>query len=151
PVTQPCYHDRAERRRSNPRELLEEGREPGDEIVEEGREAVEDREHEARIRRVATVAQPNLEAVEVARERVPDERVGPGTRVLPAEERNEHSEHDENPEPGPATPPRALRRDRGSRYGILGCGRVRPPRRRSRRAPPPDRPRRRQSRCRPRR
>ena len=48
-----------------PLEEVEEPRQPGHEVVEEAREAVEDPERDVRVRQVAVVREPRLEAVEV--------------------------------------------------------------------------------------
>src|SRR5581483_5185550 len=104
----------AERRRSGPGQLLEEGRQPRDEVVEERREAVEDVEDDARVRRVAVRAEPVLEVVEIAAERIPDERRRPDELVIPAEERDEQRDDDPCDEPEAAAPP-------GSRQGRGGC------------------------------
>src|SRR5262249_28198160 len=119
PVAEPRDDERAERDRPDPRQLVEERGEPRDEVVEEVREAVEDVEEEARVRHVALVAQPVLEAVEVADERVPDERVGPRLRVLPGEEPDQHPGDDEEDEHVAAPPPRPRGGDGGDGYCVV--------------------------------
>src|SRR5262249_50028698 len=113
PMSEPRDDERPERDGSDPRHLVEERPEPRHEVVEEVREPVEHVEEEARVRHVATVAQPVLESVEVADEGVPDERVRPRPGVLPAEEPDQHREDDEENEAYASSPPRTLRRDRG--------------------------------------
>ena len=122
PAAEAEHEQGREQRRPRPGELLEERRQPGDEVVEEVREAVENREHEARVRDVAVVAQPDLEAVEVAPERVPDERARPvrDVRRLPAEESDQHREGDGDDDPEASPPPGAAVRRGGCRSDDLG-------------------------------
>src|SRR5205823_12503719 len=108
--TEAVDDERPERDRPGPRQLVEEAREPPDQVVEEVRESVEDAEGEIRMRDVAVVAEPRLEAIEVGRERIPGDRGGPVRLVLPAEEPDQHPGDDEHRRATLPAPPRRRQR-----------------------------------------
>ena len=144
--------DGAEHRRPHPRQLVEEVGQPRDEVVEEGGDGVEDREEEARIRRVALRTEPVLEIVEIAGQRAPGQPRRPRELVAPAEVGDEDREQDRDDEAVAAAPPRARRREHDPGRREVGRRRhassARPQSRSARRH---DRPRRRRGPLRPRR